>query len=210
MILMDEKTSNLPILCYVPLSRRKKGESPFVESPQGLKVGDIEVLKESFTTPLTKITKQEIKIDLTKASLRQKRTKDGFDPKAYKLMAKTGYDFTTHIEFKSLKIHKQPKLSSTQKKLLQEGHAIPMSRKGLGYKLPEPIRITKKGKEKVVNSNNITVKEVNNMEEKEGDSQRTSTFGRISPHVARSPVFERLSMTEAERKDQQSTFNLDR
>ncbi|KAA0062738.1 uncharacterized protein E5676_scaffold523G00190 [Cucumis melo var. makuwa] len=64
MILMDEKTSIPPILRCVPLSRRKKSESPFVESPQGLKVGDIEVLKESFTTPLTRITKQEIKIDL--------------------------------------------------------------------------------------------------------------------------------------------------
>ncbi|KAA0039582.1 retrotransposon gag protein [Cucumis melo var. makuwa] len=41
MILMDEKTSNPPILHYVPLSRRKKGESPFVESPQGLKVGKL-------------------------------------------------------------------------------------------------------------------------------------------------------------------------
>ncbi|TYK14244.1 retrotransposon gag protein [Cucumis melo var. makuwa] len=90
MILMDEKTSNPSILCYVPLSRRKKGKSQFVESPQGLKVGDIEVLKESFTTPLTKITKQEIKIDLTEASLSQRWTKDGFDPKAYKLMAKAG------------------------------------------------------------------------------------------------------------------------
>ncbi|KAA0042178.1 gypsy-like retrotransposase [Cucumis melo var. makuwa] len=175
-ILMDEKTSNPPILRYVPLSRRKKGESPFVESPQGLKVGDIEVLKESFTTPLTKITKQAIKIDLIEASLPQRRTKDGFDPKAYKLMAKAGYDFTTHTENKSLKIHEQPKLSSTQKKLLREGHAIPMSRKGLGYKLPEPIHITKTGKEKVVDNNYITVKEVDSMEEKEGDSQRTSTF----------------------------------
>ncbi|KAA0062536.1 ty3-gypsy retrotransposon protein [Cucumis melo var. makuwa] len=108
-ILMDEKTSNPPILRYVPLSRRKKGESPFVESPQGLKVGDIEVLKESFTTPLT----NEIKIDLTEASLPQRRTKDGFDPKAYKLMAKAGYDFNTHTEFKNLKIYEQPKLSST-------------------------------------------------------------------------------------------------
>ncbi|KAA0061113.1 ty3-gypsy retrotransposon protein [Cucumis melo var. makuwa] len=209
-IVMDEKTSNPPILRYVPLSRRKKGESPFVEFPQGLKVGDIEVLKESFTTPLTKITKQEIKIDLIEASLPQRRTKDGFDPKAYKSMAKAGYDFTTHTEFKSLKIHEQPKLSSTQKKLLREGHAIPMSRKGLGYKPPEPIRITRKGKEKVVDSNHITVKEVDSMEEKEGDSQRTSTFDRLSPHVARAPVFERLSMIEAERKYLQSTSSLDR
>ncbi|KAA0041300.1 uncharacterized protein E5676_scaffold145G00140 [Cucumis melo var. makuwa] len=134
MILMDEKTSNPPILRYIPLLRCKKGESPFVESPQGLKVGDIEVLKESFTTSLTKITKQGIKIDLTEPSLPQRHTKDMFDPKAYKLMAKAGYDLTTHIECKSLKIHEQPELSSIQKKLLWEGHAIPVLRKGLRYK----------------------------------------------------------------------------
>ncbi|TYK01174.1 gypsy-like retrotransposase [Cucumis melo var. makuwa] len=148
MILMDEKTPNLPILCYVPLSRCKKGEPPFVEFPKGLKVGDIEVLRESFTTPLTKITKQKLKIDLTKANLSQRQTKDGFDPRAYKLMAKVGYDFTTHTKFKSLKIHKQPELSSTLKKLLREGHAIPVSEKGLAYKSPEPIRITRKGEGK--------------------------------------------------------------
>ncbi|TYK21900.1 uncharacterized protein E5676_scaffold494G00380 [Cucumis melo var. makuwa] len=178
--------------------------------PKGLKVGDIEVLKESFTTPLTKITKQEIKIDLTEASLPQRRTKDGFDPKSYKLMAKVGYDFTTHTEFKSLKIHEQPKLSSTQKKLLREEHAIPMSRKRLGYKSLEPIRITRKRKEKVVDNNHITVEKVDSIEENEGDSQRTSAFDRISPHVAHAPVFERLSMTKTERKDHQSTSNLDR
>ncbi|KAA0054549.1 gypsy-like retrotransposase [Cucumis melo var. makuwa] len=69
MILMDEKTPNPLILCYVPLSICKKGESSFVESLKGLKVGDIEVLRKSFTTPLTKITKQDIKIDLTEANL---------------------------------------------------------------------------------------------------------------------------------------------
>ena len=125
-------------------------------------------------------------------------------------MVKAGYDFTAYTKFKSLKIHEQPELSSSQKKMLREGHVIPVSRKGLGYKSPESICITRKGKEKVVDSNHITVKEVDSMEEKEGDSQRTSAFDRISPHVARTPLFERLSMTEAERKDHQSTSNLDR
>ncbi|TYJ99655.1 uncharacterized protein E5676_scaffold562G00360 [Cucumis melo var. makuwa] len=162
MILIDEKTSNLPILYYVPISRRKKGESPFVESPKGLKVGDIEVLKESFTAPLTKITKQQIKIDLTEASLPQGQTKDGFNLKAYKLMAKVGYDFIAHTEFKSLKVHEQPELSSIQKKLLREGHVIPVSRKGLEYKSPKPIRITRKGKEKGLNRYHITIKEAQN------------------------------------------------
>ena len=115
-------------------------------------------------------------------------------------MAKAGYDFTAHTEFKSLKIHEQPELSLIQKKMLQEWHAILVSRKGLGYKLPGPIRITRKGKEKVVDNNYITVEEVDSMEEKEGDSQRTSTFDRIRPYVARAPLFERLSMTKAERK----------
>ena len=49
-------------------------------------------------------------------------------------MAKAGYDFTVHAEFKRLKIHDRLELSSTQKKLLQEGHVISVSRKGLGYK----------------------------------------------------------------------------
>ncbi|KAA0063066.1 uncharacterized protein E6C27_scaffold468G001830 [Cucumis melo var. makuwa] len=145
MILIDEKTSNPPILHYIPLSRHKKGESPFVKSPQGLKVGDIEVIKESFTTLLTKITKQEIKIDLIEAILPQRQTKDGFDPNAYKLMVKAGYDFTTHTE------------------------------KGLGYRSPEPIRIIRKGKEKVVDNNHITLEEVDSMEEKEGSHVKTGS-----------------------------------
>ena len=102
-----------------------------------------------------------------------------------------------------MKIHEQPKLSSTQKKLLREGHAISVSRKGLEYKLSEPIRRTRKWKEKVIDNNHITVEEVDSMEEKEGDSQRTSAFERIRPHVARAPVFEKLSMTETERKGHQ-------
>ena len=97
--------------------------------------------------------------------------KDGFDPKAYKLMVKAGYDFTAHTEFKSLKIYDRRKLSSTQKKLLQEGHAIPVSRKGLRYKSPESIYITRKRKERVVDSNHITIEEVDSTNEKEGNNQ---------------------------------------
>ena len=69
-------------------------------------------------------------------------------------------------------------------------------------------RITRKGKEKVVDNNHITVEKVDIMEEKEGGSQRTSAFDRIRSHVARAPVFERLSMTESERKGHQSTSSL--
>ncbi|KAA0055422.1 uncharacterized protein E5676_scaffold1428G00120 [Cucumis melo var. makuwa] len=87
-------------------------------------------------------------------------------------MAKADYDFTAHT--KSLKIDEQPELSSTQKKLLHKGHVIPVSRKELEYKLPEPIHIPRKGKEKVVDSNHITIEDIDSMEEKRRDG---------SPHV---------------------------
>ncbi|TYK28725.1 uncharacterized protein E5676_scaffold403G00450 [Cucumis melo var. makuwa] len=170
-LLNSKLASNPPILCYVPLSRCKKRGSLFMESPKGLKVGDIKLLKESFTTPLTKITKEEIKIDLMEVNLAQRWTEDGFNPKAYKLMAKAGYDFTTHAGFKSLKIHEQQKLSLTQKKLLREGHAIPVSRKGLRYKSSESVNITRKRKKKAVDNNHITIVEVDNMEEKRGEGE---------------------------------------
>ena len=91
-----------------------------MECPKVLKVGDVKILKESFTTLLTKITKQEIKLNLIEANFPQRRTKDGFNPKAYKLMMKADYDFTAHAEFKNLKIYEQPELSLMQNKLFAE------------------------------------------------------------------------------------------
>lgn len=41
----------------------------------------------------------------------------------------------------------------------------------------ESIYITRKTKERVVKNNHITVEEADSMEEKEGDSHRTSLFG---------------------------------
>ncbi|TYJ98305.1 uncharacterized protein E5676_scaffold232G00210 [Cucumis melo var. makuwa] len=48
------------------------------------------------------------------------------------------------------------------------------------------------------------------MEEKEGGSQRISAFDQIRPHVVRTTVFERLSVTETERKCHQSTSSLNK
>ena len=121
MISTQGKNSKSPVLRYVPLSRRKKGESPFAECSKNLMIGDIEILKESFTTPLTKMDKSDVKKtekEEARATLPEQQTKDGFDPKTYKILAKAGYDFTAHIEFKSLKIFdERPELSSIQRKL---------------------------------------------------------------------------------------------
>src|ERR1051325_11460827 len=150
----QENQQKPPILRYVPLSQRKKGESPFMPSPKNLMAEDVEVLKENFVMPLTKMAKAEQRHEKEKQKpvLLDKRT-EGFDPKAYKLLAKAGYDFTLHTEFKGLKIFDQrPELSPTQKKLLKEGYAIPNSRVGLGLKADEPILITGKRKKKVADT----------------------------------------------------------
>ncbi|KAA0061095.1 retrotransposon protein putative ty3-gypsy sub-class [Cucumis melo var. makuwa] len=118
---LQKEVSNPPVLRYIPLSQRKKGESPFAECSKNLTVKNTEILKENFTAPLTKIEKEEAKKfeknDL-EAYLPERRIVEGFDPKAYKLMAKAGYDFTTRTELKSVKIFdERPELSPTQKKL---------------------------------------------------------------------------------------------
>ncbi|KAA0031993.1 uncharacterized protein E5676_scaffold96G00810 [Cucumis melo var. makuwa] len=46
MIFRDEKASNPPVLCYVPLSRSKKGDLSLVKSPKGLKESEIETPKK--------------------------------------------------------------------------------------------------------------------------------------------------------------------
>ena len=49
-------------------------------------------------------------------------------------MAKAGYDFTTCIELKNVKIFdERSRLSPTQKKLQKQGYSIPNSRAGVGY-----------------------------------------------------------------------------
>ncbi|KAA0063077.1 ty3-gypsy retrotransposon protein [Cucumis melo var. makuwa] len=58
---LQKEVSNPPVLCYIPLSRRKKGESPFAECSKNLTIKNTEILKENFTTPLTKIEKGEAK-----------------------------------------------------------------------------------------------------------------------------------------------------
>ena len=55
-------------------------------------------------------------------------------------MAKTGYDFTTRIELKRVKIFDERfELSPMQKKLQKQRYYIPNSRVGVGYKSFEPI-----------------------------------------------------------------------
>ena len=101
-----------PILRYVPLSKRKEGQTPFglvveakVRPNEPTQEKDIAILKSNLTLPLPKLdkvasTKPPLKgfvrsasDSIKEGSLPDKRTKEGFDPKVYRLLVKSGYDF---------------------------------------------------------------------------------------------------------------------
>ena len=100
------------VLRYVPASKRKEGQSPFRltmetkdKHKKPLQEEDTTILKSDFTLPLPKLDQVASTKPLLKGftrvtrnlveedSLPVKRPEEGFDPKAYKLLAKSGYDF---------------------------------------------------------------------------------------------------------------------
>ena len=76
-------------------------------------------------------------------SLLVRRIEEGFDPKAYKLLEKSGYDFKNPPQLGQLYSdyveEKSHGLNSTQSKLKQQGYAIEIPRIGLGYLSEEPV-----------------------------------------------------------------------
>ena len=131
-----------PILRYVPLSKRKEGQTPFglvaeakVRPNEPAQEKDIDILKSNLTLPLPKLdkvasTKPPLKgfvksasDSIKEGSLPDKRTKEGFDPKVYRLLAKSGYDFNNPSQLGQLYSdcveEKSQGLNQSQSKLRQ-------------------------------------------------------------------------------------------
>ena len=127
-----------PVFRYIPRSRWSEGQPPFIEDqgevqPWRLENEDLQVLKEEKIIPLPNL--QLISKDETQKSVKplgdqveqeffpDKRTNEGFDPKAYKLLAKIGYDFTLLSQLGEFSPKTMSKgmhgLNETQKKLKQ-------------------------------------------------------------------------------------------
>ena len=108
-----EKEKEVPmVLRYVPASKRKEGQTPFElmmetkdKCKKSIQEKDITILRSDFTLPLPKLDQvasiKPLLKGFTRAthnlieedSLLVRRTEEGFDPKAWKLLAKLGYDF---------------------------------------------------------------------------------------------------------------------
>ncbi|XP_075633633.1 uncharacterized protein LOC142606119 [Castanea sativa] len=175
-------SDNPPFLCYVPLSCRKKGQSPFTEClqsivnkgrpPTKLTMEDVAILKENHTMPLTSSTNplpskplngfmRSSQSWIEHSILPSERTKEWFDQKAYRLLAKVGYDFSKQGDLGKLipevigeKVHG---LSKTQRRVRLEGHEIPIPKIGLGYTPEQPAQIWIKKRSNASSSQYITV-----------------------------------------------------
>ncbi|KAG5554508.1 hypothetical protein RHGRI_012152 [Rhododendron griersonianum] len=205
---------------YIPKSRRKEGQSPFEEvittignpakCSQPLCKEDLQMLKGDLTTPLPTLgqpssTKAPLKgfVKSTQSPFQhspfpEKRT-DDFDPKAYKLLANSGYDFNNPTPLGELspelageKVHG---LSKAQEELRMQGYRVSPPKTGLGFTPPNPIRISAKGKGKKADVQHIAAEEVKE-DDNEQVAPRVSVFDRIEAPIPRTSVFNRLGVTK--------------
>ncbi|KAK9677082.1 hypothetical protein RND81_11G120500 [Saponaria officinalis] len=143
-----------PIFKYVPKSRRKEGEAPFAEySPQEgssstkmINDENLQTLKQNATIPLN-TTNHHRK---SKPSLQrfvaasenegETSTKGMFDPNAYKLLSKSGYDFENPIPMGKVVEVVPYGLNQTQRKLHEQGNECQVTKLGIGYTPSMPNR----------------------------------------------------------------------
>ena len=211
--------NNPPLLRYVPLSHHKKGQSPFAEClqsiacmgrpPTKLTMEDVAILKENHVMPLTSST-NPLPLKLLNGFVRSSQsliehgilpsewTKEWFDPKAYRLLARAGYDFSKQGDLGKLipeatgeKMHG---LSKTQSKMRLEGYEIPIPKTGLGYAPEQPAQIWIKKRSNASSSQYIIVEVGESLNQrKDHSSSRVSVFDRIEASSSRVTVFDRLN-----------------
>ncbi|KAK4383235.1 hypothetical protein Sango_2794700 [Sesamum angolense] len=106
----------------------------------------------------------------------------GFDPKAFKLLIKAGYDPKEKLSLGKLPSEATGKklhgLNATQIMLKEKEHTIQDSRVGLGFTPPKTVRITIKR----VNSNYISEGFSSTEDHRREENLRESVFNRLGPH----------------------------
>ena len=149
-----------PVLRYIPRSRRKEGESPFSEctiksvETEATKKDDgatVVTLKESALVLTLKMWQAKVSRPPLSGfvvsseegdDLPSARTREGFDPNAYKLMEKAGYDFQNPAALGKVVKAKPHGLTETQWKIQKQGGSVAVSKVGLGFTPPQLVRIS--------------------------------------------------------------------
>ncbi|KAL9224978.1 hypothetical protein vseg_000952 [Gypsophila vaccaria] len=227
----EEKKQNTspPVLRYIPMSRRKEEESPFAEC-RDLEPTFVEqakhnrVIKKEWiakvVTPLPGTTRAQIMrpplAEFTPSSNQTSHEQQNgvFDPNAYKLLEKAGYDFENSIHLGSV-IQAEPYgLNEEQKKIFKQEQNYTAAKVGIGYELPTPMKVTASRKQNAASSQHITAEED---KERENDVSQIVglVFGRIAAPVIRprNSVFDRLgrstsSLQQSPLKDHVNVFKI--
>ncbi|KAB2611505.1 hypothetical protein D8674_019537 [Pyrus ussuriensis x Pyrus communis] len=122
-----------------------------------------------------------------------KRTEEGFDPNAYKLMSKAGYDFASSAvagkKVSNTVNDEERNLTKTQKKLKEHGYGVDNNKAGLGFTPNAPVMISNKAKN--TSAQHISVSIEQDQEEPK-PSPRTSVFDRMSHSSSRTSVLNRI------------------
>ncbi|KAM1529840.1 hypothetical protein ACFX1Z_018999 [Malus domestica] len=156
---------NTPVFRYIPMSRRMNGQSPFKTEASKADaqryMDDVKLHKTNAVLPLTQLSNAKVaKLPqgfvkalpkgVEPSFLPTKRTEEGFDPNAYKLMSKAGYDFifSSNLGKKVSNAvnNKERDLTKTQKKLKKHGYGVDNDKAGLGFTPNAPVKISSKAK----------------------------------------------------------------
>ncbi|XP_075103045.1 uncharacterized protein LOC142177647 [Nicotiana tabacum] len=190
---LNELSTSVTYLSYRAVigNNTRKVKNPSSEQ-QGNVLGDltlpikrIEAIKSS-TKVLKGFVKSSNHNSLLNLALPTKIIDEGFDPNAYKLLAKVGYDPNEPSKLGKL----PPKASNpTQKMTMDKRHPLNQSREGLGYKQPPPIRISITR----ASCNYITTKKVSTTLNK-----KPSVFDRLTKPMT--SIFNRLGPLKKENK----------
>ena len=73
-------------------------------------------------------------------------TKKGFD--TYTLVERSGYNFQNPTTLRKVAEVKSHGLTETQRKIQDQGDSVVVSKVGLGFTPPQPIRISRRRKDK--------------------------------------------------------------
>ncbi|KAM0971130.1 hypothetical protein ACFX2A_019408 [Malus domestica] len=187
---------NIPVFRYIPMSIRKNGQSPFEtgasKADAQRHMDNVKLLKTNAILPLTQLgdTKvarlpqgfiKALPKGVEPSFLPTLRTEEGFDPNAYKLMSKAGYDFASssnHGKKVSNTVNnKKCDLTETQKKLKKHGYGVDNNKAGLGFTPNAPVKISSKAKN--ANTQHISVSIEQDQEEPKF-APRTSVFDRMN------------------------------
>ncbi|XP_075092300.1 uncharacterized protein LOC142172552 [Nicotiana tabacum] len=168
-----------PLFRYVPKVKKDEGESSSLQKGAlrelTLPIKQIDTIKlsskllENFVAPNMPQNK----------ALPTKRTNEGFDPNAYRLFAKAGYDPN-----EPSKLGKLPPEATRKANMMKDNeHAVKQSREGLGYKQPPPVRISIR---------RVSINYITTEDEPVDPNKRPFVFDRLGEPTTRTSVFERL------------------